>query len=446
MTLTAVTEQLCGQRRDRKTAFRSPSAIPTTMPRRRATRSEARAKSPASLTQRVDQFEAKPQRQRSQSYWRSMAAGAVVLVLVLGLIALGVWVATSPSRLQKEAEAAARTGDWAAALELWRAVNATGSATSTTCLGEARACLALGRAAQAEESLQRAITANPADFAPWRLLLKILRVEDRTLEAEQMGWKAYAQIRADERPELLRELTLSLLADLPDEILRTTLERWVEADRTDVDAQVALWQRMAAAPRAGDPDRPALLAALDALLSSHPDHVGAREALVAALADAGEPERGRVLLDRWPEAARDARFWRLRGRWDLEYDRRPEEAVAALQRALAVFPQDWRSWYRLARAQRILGRSEDGRRAAESVSRIREIVDPLTLGPRLNAAVNHLADPAALQDLAILCDRAGLKRLADAWRLLAHDATPKSTSDHAAQRPEVENVRSDDQQ
>jgi len=366
------------------------------------------------------------------------------LALVLGLIWLGVWTANSSGQLQKRAEAAARAGDWAAALANWRAVNATGSASSATYLSEARACLALGRAAQAERCLQRAIAADPSDLAPWRLLLQILRVEDRALEAEQIGWRAYVQIRPNQRPELLRELTLSLLADLPDEILRTTLKRWVEGDRADVDAQVALWQRIAASPRAADPDRPTLLAALDSLLSSYPLHVGAREALVAALADAGEPERGRALLDGWPEATRDARYRRLRGRWDLEYDRRPELAVAAFQTALAAFPQDWRSWYRLARAQRMLGRVDASRRAAESVSRIREILDPLTLGPRLDAAVNHLDNPAALQDLAILCDRAGLKRLADAWRALTQDAILHQTADQVIQRPDSENPRHDD--
>ncbi len=413
-TLTAVEEQLYGQRRDRKTAFRLPSAIPTTMPKRRAARSEARVKSTASPARGADKPGTKLQRQRRQEHWRLTLAAGVGLALVSGLISLRVWTANSPGRLRNRAEAAARAGDWAAALANWRAVNTTVLASSSTYLSEARACLALGRAAQAERSLRRAIAADPSDLGPCRLLLKILRVEDRALEAEQISWKAYVHIRPDERPQLLRELTLSLLADLPDDIVRTTLKRWVEADPADVDAQVALWQRMAASPRAADPDRPTLLAALDSLLSSHPDHVGAREALVAALADAGEPERGRALLDGWPGATRDPRYWRLRGRWDLEYDRRLEQAVAALQTALAAFPQDWRSWYRLARAQCMLGRDDDGRRAAESVSRIREILDPLTLGLRLDAAVNHLADPAGLEDLAMLCDRAGLKRLADA--------------------------------
>jgi len=337
-------------------------------------------------------------------------------------------VAESPARLRSRAEAATRAGDWTTALRYWRAVNGTKAAQSITHLEEARACLALGLAAQAEYGLRQAIAADPADPEPWRLLLKILQVEDRSLEALHVAWKAYDQVHPEARRVLLRELTLSLLADIPDELARTTLRRWVEADGADVDARVALLQRIATQPRAADPDRASLLAAMEALLAEHPDHIAAREALVTALADAGEPNRGRVLLDDWPQSARDARYWRLLGRWELEYDHRPDRATAAFQTALAEFPQDWRSWSRLARALRILGHDAEGRQAAETVRRIREVLDPLVLGPRLDAAFDHLDDPVALRDLAALCNRAGLTRLADAWRALAQTNAQSSAS------------------
>jgi tetratricopeptide (TPR) repeat protein len=364
--------------------------------------------------------------------------------LFAALGALGIWAANSPDRLQNRAEVAARSADWTTALACWHALNATSSATGATHLGEARAALALGRAAQAERSLRRATAADASELVPWRLLLKILRVEDRGLEAEQIGWTAYAKLRVSDRPELLRELTLSLLADLPDEAVRTTLKRWVEADPADLDAQIALWRRIAASPRAADPDRPTLLAALESLLNSHPNHIGAREALIAALADSGDPKRGRILLDNWPQGSRDARYWRLRGRWDLEYDDGPAEAVTAFQTALVAFPHDWRSWYRLSRALRVLGRETDSRRAAESVSRIRELLDPLSLGPRLDAAANHLDDPTALHDLANLCARAGLQRLADAWRALIPNAAPPQTTHSMGLHREEKGVRHGD--
>ena len=139
------------------------------------------------------------------------------------------------------------------------------------------------------------------------------------------------------------------------------------------------------------------------MLASHPEHVGVREALVTALADAGEPERGRTLLETWPVEQRDGRYWRLRGRWDLEHDHRPDQAVTALRAALADFPQDWRIHYRLARALQIVNRPEEARREAETVGRIRELLDPLTLGPKLDAAFAHLDEPAAFATLADLC-------------------------------------------
>ncbi len=108
----------------------------------------------------------------------------------------------------------------------------------------------------------------------------------------------------------------------------------------------------------------------------------------------------------------------------LRRDHRPDQAVTALQAALVDFPQDWRIHYRLARALQIVNRPEEARREAETVGRIRELLDPLTLGPKLNAAFSHLDEPAAFQTLANLCARAGLTRLAGVWRAAG---TPPTT-------------------
>jgi tetratricopeptide (TPR) repeat protein len=376
-----------------------------------------RAASPVALepTARASSF-------RGARLWRSRW----VLLTFGGIVALAAvaWTSgfnlSSPSRLRAEAESAARAGDWQKALQSWRALNGTAAAEGATRLGEARACLALGLAAQAEVSLRQAAAADPADPEPWRLLLEILRVEDRTIEAKRLGWEAHDHVPPGARRAILRELTLALLADLPDELVRTTLGRWIAADARgdDVDARVALLQRIAAQPRAADPDRASRLAALEVLVANHLDHVGAREALATALADAGEPDRGRAVLDGWPgpESDRDARYWRLRGRWELEYDHQPDRATGAFQRALVDLPQDWRTWYRLARALRTLGRDDQAREAAVAVGRIREVLEPMALGPRLDAAFGHLDDPAALRDLAALADHVGLVRLAEAWR------------------------------
>ncbi len=345
--------------------------------------------------------------------WFFLGLGAIAGILTLAKIAG--FIANSPERLLDQAQAAAHAGDWISAVKYWRAINSTRSANSLSHLGEARAHLALGRAFQSELSLRQSISADPANPEPWQLLLQILRVEDRTLEASRLGWEAYASVRQESRRAVLRELTLGLLAELPDDDARRALARWADADPNDLDARIALIARIGNQPRAADPDRMALLAELESILASHPDHITAREVLVTALADAGEPERGRSVLNEWPTNARDSRYWRLRGRWDLEYDNRPDEAATAFRTVLAELPQDWRSWYRLARALRVLGREEESRQAALTVSRIRGALDPLLLGPRLDAAFSDLDKPAALEDLAGLCTRAGLPRLGEAW-------------------------------
>jgi thioredoxin-like negative regulator of GroEL len=285
-----------------------------------------------------------------------------------------------------------------------------------THLGEGRACLALGRAAQAERALRKAIAVSPGESEAWLLLLQIMRVEDRPVETFVLGWDALDRLSPEDRPALLRELTWAALTELPDDLARTWLRRWMESDPTDIEAQVAYLRRVGAEPRSDDPDRQARVDQLTELLTHHPDHVGVREALVTALADAGETDQGRTLLDGWPAEKRDARYWRLRGRWDLEHDRRPDQASEAFRTALAELPHDWRSHYRLARALQILGRSNEARTEAEVVSRIRELLEPMTLRPELEAAFAHLDEPAAFRTLARLCARVGLTRLADAWR------------------------------
>ena len=77
---------------------------------------------------------------------------------------------------------------------------------------------------------------------------------------------------------------------------------------------------------------------------------------------------------------------------------------------------------------RVLGRDEESRQAAEAVSRIRGAIDPLFLGPRLDAAFSHLDQASALEDLAALSTRAGLSRLGEAWHKEAQSAARGSHS------------------
>ncbi|WP_435018150.1 tetratricopeptide repeat protein [Tundrisphaera sp. TA3] len=288
--------------------------------------------------------------------------------------------------------------------------------TAEARMAEARALLAADRVAEADRALGRALELDPANAEAWRLRLEILRVEDRTVEALQLGRLALKRVASEDRGGLLRSATAAAFAEIPDDQARDRLARRIAADPDDVDARVALWNRMAAMPRAGDAGRDERIAGLTAILDRDPGRAFARASLAEALADAGEVDRVRDLLDAWPEPDRDARYDRIRGRWDLDHDRRPDRAADAFRRAVGAMPHDWKAHYGLARALRALGQEAEARREAEAVARLRELLDPSTLGPRLASGLRSPGDPRAAADLADLCDRAGLHDLADAWR------------------------------
>ena len=343
-----------------------------------------------------------------------MGLSAIALTILV-VFARNWVVSRSPEGVLARAEEASRAKDWPKALEAWRAVNASDLRKAATWLAEARAALALGLAGEAESALRQSTKADPTNPEPWRLLLELLRVEDRAIEAADAGWEAYAAVPPKDRRMILRDLTLALLADLPEDLARQTLARWSSSNTSAADARVALLQRMAAMPRAGDPGRAVLIAELTERLKQDPLHPGIREALINALADAGDTDQGRTLLDAWPEAKRDARYWRLRGRWDLEYDRAPKKAAEAFATALEALPNDWKTRARYARALQTLGQTAEAKRQAERVGQIREVLDTNRLGQRLANAIEHLDDPQSLLDLADLTQKAGLERLSQAW-------------------------------
>lgn len=345
---------------------------------------------------------------------------AIAVAIVGAVVVMAAWGALRGLGDRRDpkarAEAAVEAKDWEKALALWRRVNASPDASGESFLQEGRACLALGRAAQAEDALLKAVAAAPRDVQGWLFLAGIYRVEDRQLDAMNLGRRAVEEIAPADRAALLREVTLTALTELPDDMARSTLARWLAADPADVEAETALLRRIGSDPRSDDPGRQARRARLEELTAARPDHSNAREALAILLADGRDDDEFRSVLDAWPADRRDARYWRLMGRLLLDVDRRPGEAADAFRRVLAETPHDWRTHYGLARALTKAGRSEEAAAEARTVGRIREAIDPLTLGATLESAVTRLDQPSARGAVADLCARVGLERLAQAWR------------------------------
>lgn len=384
------------------------------MPRR-----SIRSKPPARRLDRASataSATARPSDRRRSSRGRIGGTVAAVFALLIACAVAWQLAPEDPDRARRRAEIAARNRDWPRALAGWRVVNASPRADAASKLGEAQTLLALGRAAQAERLLIEVCRLAADDPEPWRLRLELLHMEAREIESIRVGWQAFDAVSPARRREVLKALTLALLADEPDDLVRQTLRRWVAADPTDADAIAALYRRIAPEPRLGDPDLHDRILALRALLDADPGRVDVRETLILTLSDAGEIDRGRDLLDSWPKNARDARYDRLRGRWDLDYDDRFEDAVESYRRVLAVLPHDWKTLARLARALRRLNRVDEARAVAARVSLLRERLNPARLGRRLDKDLADLDNPQARLDLAELCGSVGLERLAEAWR------------------------------
>jgi thioredoxin-like negative regulator of GroEL len=346
---------------------------------------------------------------------RILAIASLTLIAALSFGAWSAWERDRPRRLLEAAEAATLARDWPKAASLWSEINRASGATARTLLAEARADLEIDRAADASRALERASTADPTRPEIWKARLDWLRVLDRPLEALQLARKAEETVKADEFRPILASATLAALAELPDDEARDRLNRWIKADPDDLDARVALLSRISNNPHLGDPDRASRIVELTAILDRKPEFLAAREALLLALADAGDPDRGRTILEAWPEPGRDARYFRLKGRWTLDYDRKPDLAAKAYNRAVLELPHDWKSHYGLARAYRALGREPEARAEADAVARLRERLNPSTLAPRLTGDLSRLEDPRSLLDLASLSKSVGLTWLAEAW-------------------------------
>ncbi len=321
-----------------------------------------------------------------------------------------------------EARAATEAHDWPRAFDAWHAWNESGAGTAGTLLIEAQLALDLGRGRLADELAARVTQLDAADPAAWTLRLNRLRVLDRPDEARALGLDALPRLRTPEaRRKVLKATTLATLADLPDTDARDQLDRWIAADPADTAARVARLTRIAANPHPGDPDRSARIDALQGILGARPDDVAARSALIVALGDAGEVDRGRTVLAGWDSPGADPRFHRLQARWDLEYDHHADGAAEHFGRAVHAAPHDWKAHYGLARSLRTLGQLDAAEAEALAVARLRERLDPSTLGPRLTTAFAQLDEGSdteaatAMTDLAALCRSVGLADLAVAW-------------------------------
>ena len=115
--------------------------------------------------------------------WILVVAGGVGLVLLIRFLGLG-----DGDRLRMRAEATGRAGDWSQSLRLWRRINAGSGATAATYLGRGSGLPGAGAGGPGRtRACGGRSRPRPGEPEAWLLVLKILRVEDRPLEAFRPG-------------------------------------------------------------------------------------------------------------------------------------------------------------------------------------------------------------------------------------------------------------------
>ncbi len=147
----------------------------------------------------------------------------------------------------------------------------SGASTARTLLAEARAALALDRAADATRALEAASAADPT-LARGLANSGSTCSGSSTARSRPSAW-AGSPSRPSSPGRAGRSspsTTLAALAEPPDDEARDRLDRWIAADPDDLDARVALLARVAANVHPGDPDRASRIAELAEILGARP--------------------------------------------------------------------------------------------------------------------------------------------------------------------------------
>lgn len=383
----------------------------------------------------------------------ALGAGLALVVLVL----LGAWWRGRPERWLAEAERMLGEDRPEAASEWLGLPEATARTRDRALVLRARVALARGRPAEAVGPLNRVDPAGPsaADAAFWKG--RTLYAVRQTVQA--IAWFREAAARRPDDPEVHRWLAAAAYDLGAREHAMRELETVVRLSPADANA----WRTLGVIHKEEGRDEEARGAYVESL-RLEPNRPQVRFELAEILVDLSlldEAEaqlaacRGRVPAADWAGAR--ARCLRLRG--DHEGCRealaealakapdhpgllsqqalldlaegRVEEAVARLDRAVAVDPHDSQLYYQRGHALRRLGR---GAEADADLARSAELGEAVAELSRLNdEASRRPSDPDVRHRIGRLWDRLGKPELAAMWYLAALACDPS----HAGARRDL---------
>jgi tetratricopeptide (TPR) repeat protein len=158
---------------------------------------------------------------------------------------------------------------------------------------------------------------------------------------------------------------------------------------------------------------------LEQVFAQRPDKLDARAGLAECHMELGNGPAVEQLLAEWPKERQEARYWSLCGRWQQEFARDYNAAVASFERLLAEQPDDWQSRFRLANCLRILDRNDEADRETREAERIRDVTRFEKVRIILDSTLQKLNRPENRFEMGEFYRSVGYTREAKAWYGLA---------------------------
>ena len=302
--------------------------------------------------------------------------------------------------------------------------------------------LVLQKPGRAEQLVRKSIELG-GGLPAYELLWTLLNFTGRSEDTEETFWRVYELSSDDQRPLVLRQWYVSQFFPLranepldrsmgilapPESPTRTTeSRRYLRFREREPEAAVnhvavAQWFQ-----EERDPEFAARL--LDAAAKEFPSSKSDAFFLSVSIAtqlDLGQFDAAQAAFRRWPESDRGHAYWKWHAIILDDALGKYEEALAAYDQALALWPgpADWRLGHRRAGCLARLRRPEESAASIDRIERLKELMD-VESHERLRVALGSLSDPEQLTVVAKFYRQLGRDREADCWekhiqRLQAH--------------------------
>lgn len=287
---------------------------------------------------------------------------------------------------------------------------------------------------RAELLTRQAIEQNANELFAQQLLLTILNMTGRHELSEDVFWRVYELSDPDERPLRLREWYMSqffpgaaneeldrmmnILAPGERSTPTTISRRYVRFREREprspiTHAALAQWCQ-----QEGDPDfGKTLVDAAAKELKESQESPFFLATQISVYLDLGEIEKAQECLEHWPKDDRSQPYWLWKGVIAQDAEGKPDKAMEAYDKALAMWPShmDWRLRHRRAECLARLNRSDEAEAERKRAKSTQDLLKP-DLHRVIRDSLGYLGDAEKLKVVVEFYDRLGRKREADCWR------------------------------